>query len=121
MSRRPAPPAAARGADLPIAASGLHAAPALTGCPGTAYLEAKAYPFRHVSFIAVPIAILAVAAAIAAHTRIRSRIGTGGLSDEQVREIERSGRIELDEPLDREAIRAAEKRFWEEIWDESEE
>jgi hypothetical protein len=43
------------------------------------------------------------------------------LTDDLIRRIEREGRIELDEPLDWEEIRAEEEEFWRETWDEPEE
>ncbi len=46
----------------------------------------------------------------------------GALTDEAIREIERRGRLERDEPLDLGEIEAEERRFWEEEeWDESQE
>jgi hypothetical protein len=45
-----------------------------------------------------------------------------GVTDDMVRQIEASGRIEFDEPLDLEQIQEEEARFWEErAWEESEE
>ncbi len=44
------------------------------------------------------------------------------LTDDAIREIERHGRLEREEPLDLEEVDAEERRFWdEEKWDESEE
>ncbi len=44
------------------------------------------------------------------------------LTDEAIREIERHGRLERQEPLDLREIDSEERRFWqEEEWDESEE
>lgn len=53
--------------------------------------------------------------------RLRSlRSGRGPeVTDEMVRRIERSGRIEVDDPLDIEEIRREEERFWSESpWEE---
>ncbi len=69
--------------------------------------------------ITLLIAILAVAA-IVSRRRTRSRMDVGGLGDDQVRRIETVGRIEVEDPLDLEEIRAAEQSFWEETWDEPE-
>ncbi len=72
--------------------------------------------------ITLLMALLAVVAAVVVPLRLRSRKGgVGGLDDAQIRRIEETGRLEVDEPLDREEIQAEEKRFWEESWDEPEE
>ncbi|HEX6939755.1 MAG TPA: hypothetical protein VF158_10115 [Longimicrobiales bacterium] len=71
-----------------------------------------------VSVVALLIGCLAVAAAIAGRRRIRSRLGDGGLDDAQIRQIETHGWLEVEDPLDWEEIRTAERRFWEETWDE---
>ncbi len=73
------------------------------------------------TYIAFLMGVLAVAAAVATHRRIRSGTGGRGLDDAQLRQIEETGRLELDAPLDREEIQAEEERFWEETWDEPEE
>jgi hypothetical protein len=41
----------------------------------------------------------------------------GGLSDDDIDAIERSGRIELRDPLDLDAIADAERRHREQTWD----
>ncbi|HEX7118431.1 MAG TPA: hypothetical protein VF212_06565 [Longimicrobiales bacterium] len=71
-------------------------------------------------FVALLTAVLAIAAAIVTHRRIRSRLDRGGLDDAHIRQIETAGWIEVEDPLDLEEIRAAERRFWEESWDEPE-
>lgn len=43
-----------------------------------------------------------------------------GLSDGAIRQIEASGRVEMDEPLDLEEAADEEDRFWGESWDEPE-
>jgi hypothetical protein len=66
--------------------------------------------------------ILLVGAAIRLRHRIVGRRSLRrGLSEEMIRQIETHGRIEMDEPLDREHIAREEERFWEETWDEPEE
>lgn len=69
------------------------------------------------------IAILAIVGGLIGIRRVR-RAGSmddSPLTDEMVRAIEESGRIEVDEPLDFETIEDEESRFWEETWDEPEE
>lgn len=72
-------------------------------------------------YISLIFAVLAVAAAVTYRRRLRRKVGPPGLSDEEIRQIEAEGVVEVDEPLDREAIRAEEERFWSETWDEPEE
>lgn len=43
-----------------------------------------------------------------------------GLSNGAIRQIEASGRVEMDEPLDLEEAAEEEDRFWGESWDEPE-
>lgn len=64
---------------------------------------------------------LALAAAFVYWRRLRREVGSGTLTDEQLRRIEEEGALELDEPLDHEEISEAEERFWAESWDEPEE
>ncbi|MFP3949122.1 MAG: hypothetical protein ACLFWG_10365 [Longimicrobiales bacterium] len=69
------------------------------------------------------LALLPVVAGTAARRRIRREVGDGGssLTDEDIRRIEATGRMEADlEPLDIEEIERAEREFWEESWDEPE-
>ncbi|MDX1674152.1 MAG: hypothetical protein R3314_05045 [Longimicrobiales bacterium] len=42
------------------------------------------------------------------------------LTDGAIRQIEASGRLEVDEPLDLDEAAAEEERFWGETWDEPE-
>lgn len=72
---------------------------------------------------AVLIGALAGLAALAATRRwMAVRAQRRGLSDEHIRDIERHGSLEMDEPLDLEEAREEERRFWnEEAWDETEE
>ncbi len=70
--------------------------------------------------------VAAILAAIAGmeglrRVRLHRRGGERGVTDEMIQRIERHGQIEMDEPLDLEAIEDEEARFWEETWDEPEE
>jgi hypothetical protein len=69
------------------------------------------------------LAVLALIAGALYMLRLRTlRRGDDGLSDDVIRSIENTGRIEVDEPLDLGEIRDEEVRFWEEsTWDEPEE
>ncbi len=79
------------------------------------------------TYVFAVLAGLALAGGALARLRMRRNradAGDGGLSDEDVRQIEERGwlvREEEDEPLDLEEIREAEKRFWEPTWDKPEE
>jgi hypothetical protein len=56
--------------------------------------------------------------------RLRGRFGTrlpDALRDDDIRQIEERGRVEVDEPLDLRHIQEEERRFREETWDEPEE
>lgn len=64
--------------------------------------------------------------------RIRARLGKGrweaeppSLDEEDLRRIEREGRLETgeepDEPLDLDEVEREERRFWEQHWDRPEE
>lgn len=69
------------------------------------------------------IAVLAIVGGLIGIRRVR-RAGSmddSAVTDEMVRAIEESGRVEVDEPLDFETIEDEESRFWEETWDEPEE
>lgn len=57
------------------------------------------------------------------HARVRWMSGTSRtLTDEMVRQIEESGYVDVDEPLDLEEIQEEEARFWEEQpWEETDE
>lgn len=78
----------------------------------------------HVSLILiVGLSVLVVVTGILYRRRLgalKSRDGSV-LTDDMVRRIEEHGRVEAEEPLDWEEIRAEEERFWEESWDEPEE
>jgi hypothetical protein len=70
--------------------------------------------------------IIAVLAIIGGLIGLRRKRGArmaddSNLTDEMIRAIEERGRVEVDEPLDFEAIEDEESRFWEETWDEPEE
>lgn len=52
--------------------------------------------------------------------RRRMRALREELSDAEVRRIEASGRLDMDEPLDLEEAADEEARFWNESWDEPE-
>ena len=69
------------------------------------------------------IAVLAVIGGLIGLRRVRvARMADdSNLTDEMMRAIEERGRVEVDEPLDFEAIEDEESRFWEETWDEPEE
>ncbi|MGH7481599.1 MAG: hypothetical protein ACRELV_05545 [Longimicrobiales bacterium] len=71
--------------------------------------------------IAVPFGALAIAAGVRHVRRIRALRDRGPrLTDEMIRQLEDEGWVDVEdeEPLDREAIREAEERFWdEERWD----
>lgn len=67
---------------------------------------------------AVGAAIVAVAW-LGTRQRLR-RLRDRDLSDDVIRQIEVSGRVEVDEPLDLDEAAEEEERFWEETWDEPE-
>lgn len=46
--------------------------------------------------------------------------GTGRVTDDVIRRIEGTGRVEADEPLDLDEAAEEEERFWSESWDEPE-
>ncbi len=61
-----------------------------------------------------------VAAAWLENRRRLRGMRDGELSDGAIRQIEVSGRVEVDEPLDLEEAAEEEERFWNESWDEPE-
>lgn len=61
-----------------------------------------------------------VAAAWIGYRRRLSRLREEGLADGDIRRIEASGRLEVDEPLDLDEAAEEEDRFWEQSWDEPE-
>lgn len=67
----------------------------------------------------IALAILAIVAGVAVRRGERRR---DELSDAQIREIERAGRIDAEEvdPIDVDEIRAEEDEFWSQTWDEPE-
>ena len=64
-------------------------------------------------------AVLVVVGWIGSRRRLTGTRG-GGLDDGQLRQIERSGRVEVDEPLDLREAAEEEEQFWTETWDEPE-
>lgn len=62
---------------------------------------------------------LVVVAGLSARRRI-DRVTRKGLSDEAIRHIESSGRLDVDAPLDLDEAAEEEERFWGESWDEPE-
>lgn len=62
-------------------------------------------------------AVLVVAAWYGNRRRLR-RLKERELSDGAIRQIEVSGRVEMDEPLDLDEAAEEEARFWGETWDE---
>lgn len=64
-------------------------------------------------------AVLVVVAGLG-YRRQLDEVKRRGLSDGAIRQIETSGRVELDEPLDLNEAAEEEERFWGESWDEPE-
>lgn len=73
------------------------------------------------TWIFLAAALLVAAGGLLARRRFVELRRREHLSDDAIRQIEERGRVELDEPLDREHIDEEERRFWEESWDEPEE
>jgi hypothetical protein len=77
--------------------------------------------------IGILLAVLALIAAFAYRRRHRRAIDTVApsvLDDDAIRQIERHGWIDVEEPeapMDLDHIREEEARFWEESWDEPDE
>jgi len=68
--------------------------------------------------------ILALVGALAFHIRRQrtTELFARTLTDDMVRQIEETGYIDVDEPLDIQEIQEEEERFWEEApWEEEEE
>ena len=68
--------------------------------------------------------ILALVGALAFYIRRQhvTSLFAQTLTDDMVRQIEETGYIDVDEPLDLEEIQEEEERFWEEApWEEEEE
>jgi hypothetical protein len=74
-------------------------------------------------YIAILSGLLALVAGFLYRSRLNRVVGErqAALSDDMVRQIEESGWVEVDEPLDYEEIQQEEARFWEEPWDEPDE
>lgn len=64
-------------------------------------------------------AVLVVVAWLGNRRRLQ-RLRDAELSDGAIRQIEVSGRVEVDEPLDLEEAAEEEEQFWDETWDEPE-
>lgn len=73
------------------------------------------------TWILLAAAILVGAGGLIVRRRVLALRRDAALSDDAIREIEERGRLELEEPLDREHIHEEEQRFWEESWDEPDE
>jgi hypothetical protein len=75
-------------------------------------------------FISLTLALLALAGGLIYRARLDRASGAGSplLTDDMVRQIEESGYVDVDEPLDLEQIQEEEERFWEEQpWEEPDE
>jgi hypothetical protein len=74
-------------------------------------------------YFAISFGLLALVAGLVYRSRLNRAIGSREpvLSDDMIRQIETSGRIDVDEPLDLGEIQEEEARFWEETWDEPDE
>ena len=64
-------------------------------------------------------ALLVAGAWYANRGRLRD-MRSRGLNDADIRRIEASGRVDVDEPLDLDEAREEEERFWNESWDKPE-
>ena len=78
---------------------------------------------RSGSLLPALLAIVAIVAGLLARRKLRSDTGSRQVTDELIRQIESTGRLEDSEPepLDLGEIRAEEDAFWEQTWDEPEE
>lgn len=76
------------------------------------------------AYLFVVLAAVGVMAGVLARRRVRQMVERDRLvvSDETLSQILQDGSVEFEEeePLDEEAIREAEDRFWDESWDEPE-
>jgi hypothetical protein len=74
-------------------------------------------------YLGILFGVLALTAGLVFRSRLDRVIGRrrNALTDDMVREIVESGRIEVEEPLDLDEIQAEEARFWEEPWDDPDE
>ena len=68
----------------------------------------------------ISIGVLALVAGLVVRHRITSHVDRPTLTDEDLRRIESGLPVEVDEPLDLQAIRDEEEEFWSESWDEPE-
>ena len=77
------------------------------------------------AYLWIALAALVFFVGLAYRIRLREEVRRRAppLSDDQIRRIEATGRLDLDaeEPLDLDEIDRAEEEFWEESWDEPEE
>jgi hypothetical protein len=68
----------------------------------------------------IAFAVLAAVAGALYLLRLREGISGDRVTDDIIEQIETTGRVELDEPLDLDEIADEEARFWdEERWDEA--
>jgi hypothetical protein len=74
-------------------------------------------------YLGILLGVLALTAGLVFRSRLDRVIGrrSDALTDDMVREIVESGRLEVEEPLDLDEIQAEEARFWEEPWDDPDE
>ncbi len=72
-----------------------------------------------ISWVFAAAAVLVVAGWIGYRRRLE-QVKERGLDDGAIRQIEASGRVELEEPLDLSEAAEEEDRFWSESWDEPE-
>jgi hypothetical protein len=81
-------------------------------------------PVLSIVLVAILVGLLALSGGLLYQARRQraSGLSAHALSDDMVRQIEESGYIEVDEPLDLQEIQEEEERFWEEApWEEPEE
>jgi hypothetical protein len=74
-------------------------------------------------YLSILLGMLALVAGLLYRARLTSVTGAqrAPLSDDLIRQIEESGYVELDEPLDHEQIQEEEARFWDDApWEETE-
>lgn len=69
----------------------------------------------------ITLSILALVAGLLVRQRIAAHVDRPKLTDDDVRRIESGLHVEVEEPLDLQAIREEEAEFWSESWDEPEE
>jgi hypothetical protein len=68
----------------------------------------------------IAFAVLAAVAGTLYVLRLKEGVSGDHVTDDIVEQIERTGRVEMDEPLDLDEIADEEARFWEEErWDEA--